>query len=59
MGDVDGPVVAKKVYEELFGTKEEFLDLDTVPYALDIAVRDLRKRRIHPSRWATYAHFGI
>ena len=58
MGDIDGPVVAKTVYEELFGTKEDFLDPDTVPYALDNAVRGLRERRIHPIRWATYAHFG-
>lgn len=59
MGDVDGPVVARKVYEELFATESEYLDPDVIPYALDDAVGELRGRRIHPSRWATYVHFGI
>lgn len=59
MGDMDGPVVAKRVYEELFRGKEEYLDPDSIPYALDAAVGSLREQRLHPSRWAPYVHFGI
>lgn len=56
MGDADGPFVAKCVYEEIM--KDEIFDLDTVPYALDAAVRQLRKRGLAPSRWATFIHMG-
>lgn len=59
MGDVDGPVVASRVYEELFKGDDELLDPDSVPYALDAALAELRSQRVHPSRWAPYVHFGI
>lgn len=59
MGDVDGPIVAKRIYEELFAGDEEYLIPDRIPYALDAAVADLRKRGLHASRWAPYVHFGI
>lgn len=59
MGDVDGPIVAKFVYEELFKADTEFLDADSIPYALDRALEELRRRKLHPSRWAPYVHFGV
>lgn len=59
MGDVDGPIIAKRVYEELFGGEDEYMDPDSVAYALDAAVGELREQKVHPSRWATYVHFGI
>lgn len=59
MGDVDGPIVAKRVYEELFAGEEEFLNPSSVPYALDAALQELRKQNLQPSRWAPYVHFGI
>jgi hypothetical protein len=59
MGDVDGPVVARKVYVELFGGDSEFLEPDDIPYALDAAVSSLRERGLHPSRWAPYVHLGM
>jgi hypothetical protein len=59
MGDVDGPIVAQVVYEELFGVHEEYLSPDIIPYALDTAVRRLRENGLHPSRWAPYIHLGI
>lgn len=59
MGDVDGPIVAKRVYQELFANNAEYLDPDSIPYALDAAVLDLKQRGLHPSRWAPYVHFGI
>lgn len=59
MGDVDGPLVAKRVYEELFNSDSKFLDPDSIPYGLDAAVAKLRRQKLHPSRWAPYVHFGI
>jgi hypothetical protein len=59
MSDIDGPMVAKRVYEELFHANAEYLDPDAIPYALDAAVADLRAEGLHPSRWAPYVHFGI
>lgn len=34
MGDVDGPLVAKRVYEEPFDGEDNLLDPDRIPYAL-------------------------
>jgi CHAT domain-containing protein len=59
MGDVDGPIVAKTVYSELFAGDEEMFDFDVVPYALDAAVRKLRAQGLEPSRWAPYIHIGM
>jgi hypothetical protein len=59
MGDVDGPVVAKAFYEELFSGKSEYIDPDKAPYALDMAVGKLREKGLHLSRWAPYIHYGI
>jgi len=59
MGDVDGPVVAKSVYEALFRSDGEYIDPEMIPYALDAAVRSLRERGIRPTRWAPYVHIGI
>lgn len=59
MDDVDGPAVAKRVYYELFREGSEFIEPDSIPYALDAAVGELRARKVHPSRWAPYIHLGI
>ena len=59
MGDVDGPIVAKIVYEAIFVGQSEFLDAEVVPYALDDAVQALRQRGLSSSRWATYVHLGL
>lgn len=48
MGDIDGPIVAERVYEELFKEDSELLDPDCVPYALNAALQELRSRKIHP-----------
>jgi hypothetical protein len=56
MNDCDGPFVAKTFYKKLF--KSETIDLDTIPYALDYAVRALRETGAPPERWATYVHMG-
>jgi hypothetical protein len=59
MGDIDGPIITEKVYQDIFSGKAEQFDPDDVPYALDAAVQELRARGLHPSRWATYIHLGI
>jgi CHAT domain-containing protein len=59
MGDIDGPVVAETVYKELFAGEGDILNFDAVPYALDVAVQQLRARGLEPSRWAPYIHIGI
>jgi tagatose-1,6-bisphosphate aldolase non-catalytic subunit AgaZ/GatZ len=57
MGDQDGPVLTRTIYEALFA--KEAIDADVVPYALDRAVRELRNRGVPPERWATFVHMGI
>lgn len=59
MGDMDGPLVAAKVYQELFRDGVDKFEADVIPYALDEATHELRKRGVNPARWATYAHFGL
>jgi hypothetical protein len=56
MNDTDGPRVAKLFYEKLF--VEEVITLNTIPYALDYAIGELRKSRVPPERWATFIHMG-
>lgn len=56
MGAIDGPKVAKIVYEELM--KDEMVDLNVIPYALDKAVQTLRKDGVPPQRRATFVPFG-
>jgi CHAT domain-containing protein len=57
MNDDDGPFVAKIVYEEL--CSRNALDVTDVPYALDIAVQEMRKRGLPSNRWAPFIHMGV
>ena len=59
MDDLDGPIVAQTIYEELFHPGAEMLDPETIPYALDSAVRKLRAKGLAASRWAPYVHLGV
>lgn len=59
MEDVDGPVIAKAVYEDMFNTQSDYIDPDDIAYALDAAVCRLRDAHANPSRWAPYIHLGI
>jgi hypothetical protein len=56
MSDADGPLVAKHFYERLFA--RDAITVDTIPYALDHAVTELRKTGVPPERWATFIHVG-
>ncbi|KAG8722833.1 hypothetical protein FRC08_007781 [Ceratobasidium sp. 394] len=57
MDDADGPEVARVIYGEIF--KDGGCNYEAIPHALDLAVRQLRSKGVHPSRWATYVHIGI
>jgi hypothetical protein len=54
--DDDGPKVAKWFYEELFA--KEVVDVDSVAYAIDVAVGKLRESGVPPHRWAPFIHMG-
>jgi hypothetical protein len=56
MNDADGPQIAKLFYEKLFS--EDIITLDSVPYALDHAVSELRASGVPPERWAPFVHIG-
>jgi hypothetical protein len=54
--DDDGPVIARSFYENLF--QHDVIDADTIAYALDDAVRQLRESGVEPERWAPFVHMG-
>lgn len=56
MNDKDGPKMTEWFYNEL--VKNEVVSLDDIPYALDAAVRGLRKLERPARYWATYMHLG-
>jgi hypothetical protein len=56
MSDADGPYIARRFYEQLF--KNEMIDVDAIPYALDHAVSALRDSGASPERWATFIQMG-
>lgn len=59
MSDIDGPLVASHIYDQIFSGEGEYLDPNVIPYALDEAVQRLRADRVPPSRWATFIHLGM
>jgi hypothetical protein len=56
MNDQDGPFIAERFYEKVF--ESETIDVDTIAYALDHAVGELRGSGAPPERWATFIHMG-
>jgi hypothetical protein len=56
MGDEDGPSMAQSFYEALL--ENELIQLEDIPYALDVAVQKLRAAGVPANRWATYIHLG-
>jgi hypothetical protein len=59
MEDVDGPRIAKSLYEDVFKGNPEYIDPDDIAYALDEAVHRLRHEVDDPMRWAPYIHLGV
>jgi hypothetical protein len=56
MHDHDGPRLAQWFYEALL--EKETIELDDIPYVLDVAVGRLRDEGASPQRWATFVHMG-
>jgi hypothetical protein len=59
MQDVDGPRIAKSLYEDVFNGDSDYINPDDIAYALDTAVVRLRREVKDPMRWAPYIHLGI
>lgn len=58
MYDVDGPMIARIFYRELFKDRIAIANCDYVARALDAAVAELRKE-LPVHRWAAYIHIGV
>jgi hypothetical protein len=56
MNDIDGPAMARWVYEDLFAREE--IDSDAIAHALDGAIAKLKQLGAPPERWATFVHMG-
>ena len=65
MNDADGPRVARAIYTELLRGGLELeeddlvVDLNTIAYALDDVVQEMRAEGLPPSRWTQFTHYGI
>ncbi|KAJ7271767.1 CHAT domain-containing protein [Mycena rebaudengoi] len=58
MYDPDGPIVAEIVYSHLFRNGQEPQANDTAE-ALQLAVNELKKRKVPYERWIPFIHMGI
>ncbi|KAG8967303.1 hypothetical protein FRC03_010242 [Tulasnella sp. 419] len=61
VADVDGPIVAKEVYEHLRRLAEQeggTMDYTNAAEALNVATRVLRDMRVPVDRWINYVHIG-
>jgi hypothetical protein len=54
--DEDGPKVSQRFYTNLFAKDQA--DMDDIAYALDEAIRELRRSKVPASRWAPFMHIG-
>lgn len=59
MGDIDGPIIAAKVYQELFRGDATELDHNTIPYALDEAVHGVTQARAPSGALGNLRAFGL
>jgi CHAT domain-containing protein len=59
MDDEDGPYVAEDFYQHMFRNlgsgKVDFRDAAT---AINLATREMRKKKLPPSRWVNFVHIG-
>ena len=59
MADEDGQHLAKCFYELVFSDERQGVPYyERSAWALAVAVRILRERRVSPERWVNYVHFG-
>lgn len=59
MHDEDGPHIAESIYKALFKNGVLNMDPDEIPFALDLALQQLREKKIEAIRWAPYIHIGV
>ncbi|KAF8597168.1 hypothetical protein BDV93DRAFT_527607 [Ceratobasidium sp. AG-I] len=59
IGDADGPVVARVLYEYLFRDKEGAVDSSEAAVGLNKAVRALRRAKAPMHRWVPFIHIGV
>jgi CHAT domain-containing protein len=58
MNDKDGPLVAEIVYSQLF-QKDQEPQASEAARALQIAVSELKKRKVPHGRWVPFIHMGV
>jgi hypothetical protein len=67
MGDAQGPLAAKSIYEGLLGREDENVTLDDIPYLIDQAIEKLREQSLAGNKppfdpeayfWAQFVYIG-
>ncbi|KAJ6558770.1 CHAT domain-containing protein [Mycena vulgaris] len=58
MNDADGPLVAESVYSHLF-RKGQQPQASNAAEALQLAVKELKKRKVPYERWIPFIHMGV
>jgi CHAT domain-containing protein len=58
MKDQDGPLVAKNVYSHLFRDGRQPQATDAAE-ALQLAVQELKRRKVPYERWIPFIHMGV
>ncbi|KAJ6540640.1 CHAT domain-containing protein [Mycena capillaripes] len=59
MQDEDGPIVAEIVYSHLFCEGQQKPQAIDAAEALQLAVKELKRRRVPYQRWVPFIHMGI
>ncbi|KAG9122418.1 hypothetical protein FRC07_001207 [Ceratobasidium sp. 392] len=59
IGDDDGPVVARTLYEYLFRDPSGAIDSSEAAIGLNKAIRVLRKAKVPMHRWVPFIHIGV
>lgn len=70
MDDSDGTRVASAIYRALFNPEFQIhsddpdeqtwnINMEVIPYALQMVAQEMRAEGLPASRWAQYIHYGI
>jgi hypothetical protein len=54
----DRDFVVEELYDQLLSNARGTFGVHDIAYALDHAVAKLRKKGLHPTRWALFMHMG-
>ncbi|KLO05393.1 hypothetical protein SCHPADRAFT_933660 [Schizopora paradoxa] len=58
MADVDGPDVADDFYSHMISDNEKAMDFIQSAVGLNVAVKEMRKRKVPLDRWVNFVHIG-